>query len=180
MSWRHTALFTLYVVLNAACNARESNASSQEPVGIAWGFAFEPTQLEGAVVVNDANLPLTRWGADPWKLAKGCNAPVIVDDALTLSLSYSGDCARHDFTLVANNRFQKPDPVGLLLFLAHDDNGDRCEAYSTDSYRFNLAPFRAIYQQAYGSREGVVRLLLRGPEPSRSVLDLSYAFRASP
>lgn len=180
MSLRHTALLALYVVLNVACGTRATDASPEEPAGIARGSAFESTPLAGAVVVNDADLAVARWGDDPWELARDGDAPVVADDALTLAVSYSGGCARHDFTLVAESRFLESDPVQLVLFVAHNANGDSCEAYPTESYRFDLAPIRALYERAYGSREGVVRLLLRGPDPTRSVLDLTYAFQARP
>ena len=179
MSWRRATLLALYIVLAAACSAGNRNASSQEPVSVAPDSALDPTPLAGAVVVNDANRPAARWGDDRWELA-GTAAPVLADDALTLVVSYSGGCARHDFTLVADSRFEASDPPRLVLFLVHDANGDRCEAYPTEAYRFDLAPVRALYERAYGRGGGVVRLLLRGPDPPRTVADLTYDFQASP
>lgn len=108
------------------------------------------------------------------------DTPVVPHDTLTLTVSYSGGCVRHDFTLVADSRFEESDPVRLVLFLAHDANGDTCEAYPTDSYRFDLTPVRTLYEQTYGSDEGVIRLLLRRPEPFRRVPELTYVFQASP
>ena len=177
MSWQCTTLLVLLIILTAVCSARESDTGSEPPASVVPGFAFLPTPLAGAIVVNDANLPAALWGDDSYKLAMDRFPPVIVDDALFLTLSYSGGCARHDFTLVADSQFRESDPVRLILFLAHDDNGDRCEAYPTESYRFDLAPVRALYDQTYGSSEGVVCLVLQGPE---ELLELTYAFQASP
>ena len=176
MSWQCTTLLILHIVLTAACSARESDADPEPPASITRGFLSDPTPLAGAVAVNDANLPLAHWGDDSYALAMDRFPPVIVDDALFLTLSYSGGCARHDFTLVADSRFQGSDPVRLVLFLAHDANGDSCEAYPTESYRFDLTPVRTLYDQAYGSSEGVIRLILRGPE---KVPELTYTFQPS-
>ena len=177
MSWRRTAWLVVLIILTAVCSARESDTGPEPPASITRGFLSDPTPLAGAVAVNDANLPVAHWGDDSYELAMDRFPPVIVDDALFLTLSYSGGCARHDFTLVADSRLRGSDPVRLVLFLAHDANGDRCRAYPTESYRFDLAPVRTLYNQAYGSSEGVVRLVLRGP---KKVLELTYAFQASP
>jgi len=105
---------------------------------------------------------------------------VVADNALVLAVSYSGGCARHDLTLVADARFSVAEPGRLAVRLAHDANGDRCEAYPTETYRFDLAPVRSLYQRTYGGDEGVVRLHLRRPPPSEGHLDLTYAFEAPP
>ena len=179
MSSRRTALLALHTVAIAACGTGSRDVPPEEPDSIARGTAFEPTPLAGAVVINDANLPLAHWGDDPWELASDSDAPVVAADTLTLAASYSGGCEHHDFTLVADNRFEASDPVALVLSMAHDANGDQCEAYLTESYRFDLAPVRALYERTYGRSQGVVRLLLKGPEPPRVVPDLTYDFRAS-
>ena len=166
-------------VANAACGRGETDDSPEEPASVARSPAFETRPIAGAVVVNDANLPEARWGEDSWELARDGDAPVVADDALTLAVSYSGGCARHDFTLVAESRFRGSDPARLVLSLAHDANGDRCEAYPTESVRFDLAPVRALWERASGRRDGVVRLLLRGAEGADE-LDLVYTFEASP
>ena len=179
MSWQRTAEFALYVVLSASCCACETGDSRAEPASVTRGSAFEPAPLAGAIVVNDANLPVAHWGNDSYELARGAT-PVIANDTLTLAVSYSGGCKRHDFTLVADSRLQKSDPVRLVMHLAHDANGDTCEAYPTESYRFDLAPVRALWARERGSGKAVVRLLLRAPDSSRSVPDLIYTFQASP
>ena len=169
--WR-TVPLTLCILL-AACHVRELDAVSVEPAGVARGPAA------GTVVVNDADLPVDHWGDDPCELAID-PAPVVADDALTLAVSYSGGCARHDVTLVADSRFSAADPGRLAVRLAHDANGDSCEAYLTETYRFDLAPVRTLYQRTYGRNAGVVRLRLRRPPPSGAHLDLTYAFEAPP
>lgn len=169
--WR-TAPLAL-CILFAACHAREPDSVSVEPAGAA------PGPVPGAVVVNDADLPVDHWGGDPCEIATD-PAPVVADGTLTLAVSYSGGCARHDLTLVAASRFSDPDPGRLAVSLAHDANGDPCEAYPTETYRFDLSPVRTLYERTYGRSAGVVRLRLRRPPPSEGHLELTYGFPASP
>lgn len=46
-----------------------------------------------------------------------------------------------------------------------ETNDDRCEAYLTETYEFDLAPVGMYYRQVYGHSEGVIRIRLLGPEP---------------
>ncbi len=86
----------------------------------------------------------------------------IAGDTLSLDLSYAGGCARHEFTLVASELFRESDPVQLPLTLAHDANGDSCEAWLTQDYEFDLSLLRDRYRQAYGDGPGRIVLLLEG------------------
>ena len=90
------------------------------------------------------------------------NDAAIVADTLSLNLSYSGGCARHEFTLVVSESFRESDPVQLPVSLAHDANGDACEAWLTQDYEFDLTLLRDRYRQAYGEGSGRIVLLLEG------------------
>ena len=94
----------------------------------------------------------------------GEGAPVVEDDALTLTLSYGGGCARHDFTLVADGEFRESNPVQLDVFLAHDANDDRCQAYPTEAYEFDLTPIQVLYRETYGTDAGAVLLHFYGQD----------------
>ena len=109
----------------------------------------------GAVVVSEAP---HLYGQDSFVL----NGAAIAGDALSLNLSYAGGCARHEFTLVVSESFRESDPVQLPLSLAHDANGDSCEAWLTQDYEFDLSPLRDRYRQAYGDGPGRIVLLLEG------------------
>ena len=69
--------------------------------------------FEGTVVVGGADLAAEDWGADPYELGTGDDAPYIEDDVLILTLSCSGGGARHDFTLATNGHFLESHPVQL-------------------------------------------------------------------
>lgn len=107
----------------------------------------------GSVVVSNAP---ASWGDDEYVL----NGAAIVGDALTLNVSYGGGCATHRFTLVASEAFMESFPVQLAVLLAHDANGDACEAWLTEAYRFDLRVIRDRYREAYGRGPGEVVLLL--------------------
>lgn len=97
-------------------------------------------------------------------------------DVLTLTVSYSGCCARHDFTLVADNQFQESGPVLLNVHLAHEAHDDPCEAYPTNRYEFDLTPVKRLCQDAYGQNEGVIVIRLMGPAPSWRFPNSGYSF----
>lgn len=108
----------------------------------------------GTVVIADAP---DEWGVDEYVL----NAATITGDSLKLSLSYSGGCAAHQFTLVCSSFFLESDPVQLGVSLAHNANNDPCEAFPTETYHFDLTPIKTLYQTAYQQEAGVVILLLK-------------------
>ena len=119
----------------------------------------------GTVVVSNAP---GSWGDDDYVLG----AAAIAGDALTLNVSYGGGCATHRFTLVASETFMESSPVRLAVLLAHDANGDACEAWLTEDYRFDLRVIRDRYREAYGRGPGEVVLLLDDAPSGRLV----YAF----
>ena len=90
------------------------------------GTAPAPSQT-GRVVVAGAD---ARLGDDDYVL----NSATITGDTLTVSVSYSGGCRTHVFTLVIAASFVEDSPVRLPAVLRHDANGDPCEAFLTESY----------------------------------------------
>ena len=117
----------------------------------------------GRVVIDDAAGPgRGRWGADPYELS----AAAIVDDTLTVTVSYSGGCETHQFTLVASDVFLESYPVQLGASLAHEANGDSCERWVTEDWDFDLTPIKRMYQDAYREDAGTIVLRLEhAPEP---------------
>ena len=108
----------------------------------------------GTVFVGDAG---DRFGTDEYAL----NSATIADDMLNISVSYSGGCEDHQFTLVASDTFLESFPVQLRASIAHDANGDTCEAYPTENYRFDLTPIKTMYQAAYRQEAGTIILRLK-------------------
>ena len=108
----------------------------------------------GAVFVGDAG---DRFGTDAYVL----NSATITDDTLNISVSYSGGCEEHQFTLVVSEEFLESFPVQLRVSIAHDANNDPCEAYPTENYRFDLTPIKTMYQAAYRQEAGTIILRLK-------------------
>ncbi|WP_420438452.1 hypothetical protein [Candidatus Palauibacter sp.] len=123
-----------------------------------------PGAPERNVVVEDGR----NRGDDPYVV----NSAAIDGHELTLEVSYGGGCERHDFTLVISSTFLESDPVQLRAALAHEANGDACEAWITESIDFDLALVRTRYQEFYGPGAGTVVLLITGV----SGHDLVYEF----
>ena len=113
--WRRTrSLAPCIVVLIAACGAQEPDAVRDGSVAVTRGNADASTvPNRGAVVINETDLPVGHWGNDPFELHTDNNAPGIADGTLTATVSFSGGCARHRFTLVVNRRFTASDPVQI-------------------------------------------------------------------
>ncbi len=88
------------------------------------------------------------------------NSAEIAGDTLTASVSYSGGCRAHVFTLVVGASFVESSPVSLPADLRHDGNGDPCEAFPTDSYAFDLTVVKTRYRDAYGPGTGQVAVEL--------------------
>lgn len=108
------------------------------------------------------------WGDDPYVV----NSAAIDGDQLTIEVSYGGGCRDHTFTLVISESFRESDPVRLPAVLAHEANGDPCEAWLTESHVFDLALVRTRYRQFYGSGSGRVTLSIEGVRGE----DLVYEF----
>ena len=187
MSWKKISRFILCLLLLfvAACGQRgepddnpDGKISSMTPAD-----TDEPLEGSGLVVINpDVDTAIALEESDPYELGiDGDHAPVIENDTLTLTISYSGGCEIHDFTLVTDGSFMESDPVQLVVALTHDDNDDTCEAYPTERYSFDLEPIKLRYQEAYGTDEGSITLRLwHLGHPSGSVdagfLNLVYTF----
>ena len=141
------------LLLGAAALAACGEGGLDTPVAVSVNDVPPAGPRAGAVVFSAAR---ARWGQDPFVL----NDAAIAGDTLSLNLSYAGGCARHEFTLVASESFRESDPVQLPLSLAHDANGDSCEAWLTQDYEFDLTLLRDRYRQSYGAGSGRIVLLL--------------------
>ena len=113
------------------------------------------------------------------------NAATIEDDTLRVNVSYSGGCETHAFTLVAEPRFLESFPVQLRVSIAHNANGDTCEASITEDHVFDLTPIKEAYQTAYRTDHDTIVLRLKDAPPSNLTIRhfrgmvFSYQFETS-
>ena len=122
---------------------------------------IKPISVSAADVPPDDTI---RWGevivGDPTRNAWGTDAyvvnalPSIANDVLTLNVSYGGGCGAHAFTLITSGVFRESNPVRLPAVLAHHANGDRCEAWITETYHFNVSVLKERYRKASARRQG--------------------------
>ena len=108
----------------------------------------------GKVFIGNAD---GRFGTDKYTL----NTASINEDTLTINVSYSGGCEKHEMTLVASDTFLESFPVQLPVSLAHNANGDACEAWLTEDLNFDLTPIKTMYQKAYQQEAGTIILRLK-------------------
>ncbi len=182
MSLRRTAgtAFCLVILMAAGCDSGSPGAAAGDlDGGLMSATPSEATDRgpeQGEVVIGDPD-ESGPYESDPYRMATsgGDDGPVMEGDTLTITVSFSGGCAPHDFTLVTAAAFMESDPIILDVFLTHDDHGDSCEAYPTERHAFDLTPIRALYQEAYGENSGGIVLRIRDGE--MNVLDeITYEF----
>ena len=125
----------------------------------------DETPYLGTVVIGVAD---EKFGTDDYTL----NNATIDEDTLMINVSYSGGCEKHEMTLVASESFLESFPVQLPVSLAHNANGDACEAWLTEDYNFDLTPIKTMYQEGYRQEAGTIILRLKDAPNT----DLVYEF----
>jgi len=93
--------------------------------------------------------------ADIQKDVFALNGATLLQDTLSLNISYSGGCQQHDFTLFAS-QFMETAPVQVNVYLRHDANNDLCEAYPTEEALFDLQPLANAWRQRYGNSGAII------------------------
>ena len=144
------------------------NVSADQPVSVVNLIENPDSQLvrisscaatrpmgDPIVFVEDIN-EADAWGTDPVTL----NSVSIEQDTLIVSVSYSGGCEDHEFTLLAAEAFMETDPVQLRMSIAHNGNGDLCEAWLTEELRFDLSLIAKMFESNYQQKHGQVVLML--------------------
>ena len=168
-------VFCLIILITTGCG--QESDMEEDTVTAPPGDPTDQSPYMGAVVINDALAPLDRWGSDEYEIQTGgSDTPVIENDTLTVTMSYSGGCEAHDVSLVAFPSDILPEsyPVHLDVVLAHNAHGDACAAYLTETYAFDLTPIKTRYQETYMGHAGTIILLLQGAPDD--IPDLVYTF----
>ena len=159
MNYFTLLLLSLVVAWAAACgNGNDDDNDNANPVStIPSTDPSDDASIAGSVVFSQGGVDAAaQWGADDYEL----EAADVAGDTLAVTASYSGGCRDHRFTLVAAEVFMESDPVQLDVAIAHDADGDPCEAYLTEDYHFILDPIKARYRASYGAGAGTIVLNL--------------------
>ena len=112
---------------------------------------YEPPDADSMVIITDLPpelIQLHRFDLDGLS---------IYGDILTVTVQYSGGCEDHDLLMfMSPDSFLESHPVQANLYIRHDDNDDACDAWITETIRFDMRPVRDLYNQMYDSGNTVV------------------------
>lgn len=70
------------------------------------------------------------------------NRAYLSEGSIALDVEYSGGCNEHSFDLIFNGVWMKSMPAKGTLYLAHNDNGDMCEALVEKTLYFNITELK--------------------------------------
>jgi hypothetical protein len=114
-----------------------------------------------------------RWTADPLVI----DSARVAHDTLYVSVQHGGGCATHEYLAVAWNGWLESHPVQVGVLLAHEDNGDMCDAIMQANLRFDLTPLRDAYRASYGSGPATLVINLNAASAlTSSARRLEYMF----
>jgi hypothetical protein len=144
-------LFCLVAFIASACNR-----TATEP-GAPNGYWSLSSTWEGQVVITE-NADGSQWPSDPVTILSA----VVKGDTLELWANYGGGCRAQSFLLLSDAAWMESYPVQVGVRLARDAQGDNCKALLSRMLRFDLAPLKAAYNEAYQTSTGIIRLNIRG------------------
>lgn len=124
-----------------------SCSNSTEPSG---GWIDGDTWAGQLVVTQDIDGP--RWPSDPVTIT----AARVQGDSLELDVQFGGGCRNHEFGLITNGIFAESYPVQTWVKLSHNANGDNCKALLSRTLKFDLSPFKALYNISYQTSTGIM------------------------
>lgn len=116
--------------------------------------------------------------ASDWQTLHACSdrdpmAPVRVDsvsldgDTMEVTFGHGGGCGQHLYGLCYETEWAESFPIQLGFRVLHDDvDNDSCEAFLTQTERWDLAPFRQAYADAYRTDSGAAQITLADCEGS--------------
>lgn len=87
-------------------------------------------------------------------------------DTLVVRVMHSGGCKPHTYELLWNGTFQKSaaGDAQAELVLAHDANGDSCEALLNRTASFDLGPLKQRWREQSQGEHGAVELRFTGSQ----------------
>ena len=100
------------------------------------------------VEVRDVAYPLAELKAfskknDPYTLKE----IKVNGNILELTVSYSGGCEKHDFSLIGNPELSSDKISVRKVQLVHKANGDQCKALKQKTLKFSITPLADNYKR---------------------------------
>jgi hypothetical protein len=129
-------LIAAAVAVTGCKSSRRSSEATAQPAAETTASAQPSEQSWKPVRVN----PAYQW---PGKTdAFDLGEVTVSGDTLLVTVSYSGGCRDHIFTLHSNGAYMKSLPPQMMLWLEHLSNGDNCRAMITETLKFDLRQIR--------------------------------------
>ncbi|NQV71590.1 hypothetical protein HQ496_00605 [bacterium] len=130
--WSKVRLFALIVGVCALFTACDSESLQEDSNATRVQFVHQ----------WDGPTPVAKDAVD-------LNSAQFSGDKLSLSVSYSGGCSEHSFTLYSSSVNIQIYPPVVTTWLVHDGNGDLCEAYLTETIEFDVKDLIADYSSLF-------------------------------
>jgi hypothetical protein len=100
------------------------------------------------IIIFHNEISLKKLKREPFSLKV---AKLTDNDILSITVSYTGGCKKHDFILATVPLFTiMGESHQVDLVLSHENNGDACKKIVTESLYFDLFPLKETYQKVYG------------------------------
>lgn len=128
-------------------------ACGKEPSG-----SGAPNAMADGAVNEVSDMTSPAWPSDPLTI----QSATITGDVLHATVNFGGGCARHRIALLIGHVFLESHPVQVHARLAHDANGDMCEALLTRTLTFDLTPLKRRYRASYGGGSAAIIINLSG------------------
>jgi len=130
-----------------SCNKREQIIDCTDPNAI--NYNPEATSIPGSDLahciydsscIDVINIPLgetINYPVDDYNI----DSAYLIDNYLTISVSYDGGCEEHLFNLYAEDNFCGTPPCYIYLTLSHESNNELCEAVMRENICFDVSIF---------------------------------------
>ena len=151
---RHTSFRHILCALFAvtACTRTEAALAPDD-----FAAASLTGELHGKILlVKSVDSPA--WANDPLTIGDVS----VNGDTLRVTVRYGGGCSRHALQPIAETTFMESWPVQVGARIAHNAGADPCRALITRQLHIDLSPLKALYQEAYQSAHGKIKLRLAG------------------
>ena len=131
----------------SSCNKKEQIIDCTDPNAI--NYNPEATSIPGSDLAHCIfdtschdliNIPLgdtINYPVDTYTI----DSAYLIDNYLSISVSYAGGCEEHLFNLYTEDNFCGTPPCYIYLTLSHESNNDLCEAIMRENLCFDVSIF---------------------------------------
>ncbi|WP_375770960.1 hypothetical protein NR798_08670 [Archangium gephyra] len=133
------------------CSAPKSSTGSEAPPPAPAAAASKPLQVTASPASKDDII---------------LKSVELQGNTLVARVMHGGGCKEHTYELLWNGAFQKSaaGEAQAELVLAHDANGDSCEALLNRTASFDLGPLAQRWREQNKGEHGVVELRFTGSQ----------------